>query len=156
MTCDNTIWHIDHLYEQCLAGCVMCYGVIPARHRRQIAQISQRLKSHGEVCAGLAGAGVGGTALEQGGDSLVHSWDSVKWGRLPVQSPSLSHATPAPLLHISAAGKQPRLAPTEDDGALLLPPGHPDLSSQPRLSHHCPPHLSSSSLHEETPLGQEY
>lgn len=78
MNCDNTIWHIDHLYEQCLAGCVMCYGVIPARYHRQTAQTHSEVKSHGEVCAVLAGAGAGGTALEQGGDSLVHGWDTVK------------------------------------------------------------------------------
>lgn len=59
-------------------------------------------------------------------DQRAHHIGYGSWGRLPGQSPSLSHTTPAALLHIPAGRKQPRLAPSEDDGALLLHPRHSD------------------------------
>lgn len=143
----------------------MRYGVIPARHHRQ-HRFTQRLKSHGKVCAGLAGAGGDGTALEQEEDSLVHSWDTevTRGHTILAMAPEEGYQDRAPL------SVTPHLLPC----SIFQQVGSsPDWLRMRMMEHFsCTqgiwtfvltalpepslPHLGSFSLQEETLLGQEY
>lgn len=124
----------------------------------------QRLKSHGDQHGALPQQGCMRLrwGWEQGGDSLVHSWDCARGyqsvhgsqGRLPRQSPSLSHATYGPLLHFSA-GRSLIWFPlkTMKDFCWIQGIQTFILTASPEPSW---PHLSSFSLQEVIPLGQEY
>lgn len=87
------------------------------QHWQGLVQVGQPWSREGtacwDFCAWLRHCGV-----TRGQNTLLRA----PGGGLPQQRPSLTHATPAPQLHIPAGRKQPSLAPTGDNGALLLHP----------------------------------